>query len=80
MAKKIYTDEEVRERKNARQREYAKKTGYRSSHTYDKKTYTQILVRERKEVAEAYKAKCAELGIPYSQPLHEAIENILKNN
>lgn len=27
MAKKIYTEEEARERKNARQREYAKRTG-----------------------------------------------------
>ena len=28
MAKKIYTDEEARERRNARQREYDKKIGY----------------------------------------------------
>ena len=28
MAKKRFTDEEARQRKNARQREYAKKTGY----------------------------------------------------
>ena len=28
MAKKVFTEEEARERKNARQREYSKKTGY----------------------------------------------------
>lgn len=28
MAKKVFTEEEARERKNARQREYAKRTGY----------------------------------------------------
>ena len=39
MAKKIYTEEEARERKNARQREYAKKTGFKSNNDYNKRTY-----------------------------------------
>lgn len=45
---------------------------------YNAKTYDRIVVNVRKEIAEQYKAKCDELGIPYSQPLHEAIENFLK--
>lgn len=77
MPKKIYSEEEARERKNARQREYAKKTGFKANNDYNKKAYTQIIVREKKEVADAYKAKCKELNIPYSQPLHEAVMKIL---
>lgn len=78
MAKRIYSEEEARERKNARQREYAKRTGYTANNNYNKATYTQIMIREKKEIAEAYKIKCKEMGISYSEPLHEAIENFLK--
>ena len=56
----------------------AKKTGFAANNAYNKNTYTQILVREKKEIADAYKAKCKQLGISYSLPLHEAIENFLK--
>lgn len=34
MPKKIYTEEEARERKNARQREYQKRTNYASVNRY----------------------------------------------
>lgn len=34
MARRIYTKEEARERKNARQREYSKATGYESQKEY----------------------------------------------
>ena len=34
MPRRIYTDEERRERKNARQREYAKRTGYAAQNKY----------------------------------------------
>lgn len=44
---------------------------------YNKKHYTQIAISLKKEVAEQYKEKCQSLGIPYSQPLHEAIKNFL---
>lgn len=44
---------------------------------YNEKTYTRMEVSVKKEVAEEYKARCQELGIPYSQPLHEAIQRIL---
>jgi hypothetical protein len=80
MAKRIYTEEEARERKNARQREYAKRTGYAANNRYNKMTYSQIVVKERKEVAEMYKKKCDELGISYSEILHEAIKRFLEND
>lgn len=44
---------------------------------YNAKTYDQIVVKVRKEKAAAYKAKCDELGITYSEPLHKAIDEIL---
>lgn len=40
MARKKFTEEEARERKNARQREYAKRTGFKSNNEYNKRTYT----------------------------------------
>lgn len=45
MAKKIYTDEEARERKNARQREYSKRTGYASSTKYEKDNVKRYVVK-----------------------------------
>lgn len=45
---------------------------------YNKKTYTNLVLCLRKDQAEAYKAKCREKGIPYSEPLHKAVENFLK--
>lgn len=45
---------------------------------YNAKTYTRLVVDVHKDKAAAYKAKCAELGIPYSKPLQEAIDNIIK--
>lgn len=45
---------------------------------YNEKTYTVIRVSVRKETAENYKAKCEKLGIPYSQPLHEAIAKLIE--
>ena len=80
MAKRKYTEEEARERKNARQREYAKKTGYKANNDYNKRTYSQIVVRVKKETAEQYKAKCDELGITYGAILQEAIDKFLENN
>lgn len=81
MAKKIYTEEEARQRKNARQREYAKRTGFKSNNDYNKRTYTQIVIREKKEIAEKYKAICDNMGLSYSEPLHKAIEDfIIKNS
>lgn len=80
MAKQKYTEEEARERKNARQREYAKRTSYKANNDYNKRTYTQIVVRVKKEVAENYKSKCDELGISYGAILQEAIDDFLEKN
>lgn len=44
---------------------------------YKAKTYSRIVLDVRKDKAAAYKAKCAELGITYSEPLHKAIDEIL---
>ena len=44
---------------------------------YNAKTYTQLALSVKKEVAEAYKAKCKANGIPYSEPLHKAIADYL---
>lgn len=46
MAKK-FTEEEARERKNARQREYAKKTGFKANKEYNQKTYKSYNVNFR---------------------------------
>lgn len=45
MAKKVFTEEEARERKNARQREYAKRTGYEADMKYKKNNTKQIALR-----------------------------------
>ena len=44
---------------------------------YNEKTYDRIVISVKKETASAYKAKCEKLGISYSQPLHDAIEEFL---
>ena len=46
---------------------------------YNAKTYDRITVNVQKETAAKYKAKCDELGISYSQPLHEAIEKLINS-
>ncbi len=45
---------------------------------YNKKTYDVIAVRVPKELAEAFKSKCAQDGIPQAQIIKNAIENYLK--
>lgn len=45
---------------------------------YKAKTYTRLVLEVHKEKAAAYKQKCKEMGIPYSKPLQETIERILK--
>ena len=45
MSKKIYTDEEARQRKNARQREYSKRTGYASQSKYLKARGKSVAIR-----------------------------------
>ena len=47
---------------------------------YNQKAYTQIVVSVPKDTAEAFKAKCAETGIPQAQIIKKAIEQFLKGN
>lgn len=52
MAKKQFSEEVARERKNARQREYAKKTGFKSSREYNAKTYRKFTMPLRLDIDE----------------------------
>lgn len=54
------------------------KTSTEVKNRYNKKTYTQIAFSLKKEKAEEYKQKCKEKGIPYSKPLHDAVDNFLE--
>lgn len=47
---------------------------------YYEKNFTRLILNVRKDRAEAYKKKCAEMGIPYSQPLQEKISEIIGEN
>jgi len=49
-----------------------------SNDKYASKTYDRIVVKVRKDTAAAFKAKCEQDGIPYSQVLHAAIEQYLR--
>lgn len=44
---------------------------------YNKKTYDSIAVRIPKDLAEAFKAKCAQEGISQAQIIKKAIEDYL---
>ena len=49
MPKKKFTEEEARERKNERQRKYAKETGFAASKAYNAKTYKSYNVNFRRD-------------------------------
>lgn len=67
----------------ADQKESKRKTKTQTSsevkQRYNKKTYTRIAFDLRKEKAEAYKTKCKEKNISYSEPLHQAVDKFLKD-
>ena len=44
---------------------------------YNQKTYDVISVRVPKDLAEAFKAKCASAGVPQAQIIKRAIEDFL---
>ena len=52
MANKKFTEQELIERKNARQREYAKRTNYKASRTYNEKTYRKFTMPLRLDMDE----------------------------
>lgn len=77
MAIKKYNEAEAREAKNARQRAYAKRTHFASNAKYNKENYTPITIRVRKDIADLYRETCDNLGITYSEIIHEAIAEFL---
>lgn len=46
---------------------------------YNKKVYDVISVRIPKEMAEAFRVKCADTGIAQAQVIKQAIEEFIKN-
>lgn len=54
-------------------------TSSESKMKYNQKTYTRLILDVRKEEAEKYKEKCAEMGIPYSKPLRDTIKKIISD-
>lgn len=45
---------------------------------YNDKSYDRISYSEKKEIAEAFKSKCAEKGIPQAQILKKAVHDFLE--
>ncbi len=58
---------------------YEKKnrTSQKAVNKFNKKTYDIIAVRVPKEMAQAFKAKCAEEGTPQAQVIKGAIQEYL---
>lgn len=54
-----------------------KRTSSAAKFRYNKKTYGRISAFIPKEIADAFKAKCAENGIPQSQIIRKAIDDFL---
>lgn len=73
----IKTNPEKMEQRRAAQRERMRTV---DRGDYNKQKYTTISVHSDKEIAALYKQKCKDLGIPYSQPIHEAIRKFVAEN
>lgn len=54
------------------------KTSTEVKSRYNQKTYDVISIRVPKEMAEAFKTKCATDGVPQAQVIKQAIEEFLK--
>lgn len=55
------------------------KTSSAVKNRYNSKVYDSIIVRVPKEMASAFKEKCAAERIPQAQIIKKAIEDFLKN-
>lgn len=53
------------------------KTSTEVKRRYNDKTYTRLYVSVRKDKAEEFKASCEARRIPYSDPLHAAVETMI---
>lgn len=82
MAKKIYTEEEARERKNARQREYAKRTGYasniKSQKNNSKRYILQLTISTESDIIERLDIEKNNDG--YSTYIKKLIRDDIKRN
>lgn len=56
------------------------KTSYSVWKRYQDKVSTQLAVRVPKDLADAFKTKCAEMGISQAQVIKTALQNFLENN
>lgn len=45
---------------------------------WNREHYTQIKISVNKSIAEAYKRRCRELGIPYARALKQAIGDVIE--
>lgn len=55
------------------------KTSSTVKNRYNSKVYGSIVIRIQKNMAEQFKMKCAQTGIPQAQVLKRAIEQFLQN-
>lgn len=55
------------------------KTSSAVKNRYNSKVYGSIVIRIPKEMAEQFKNKCAQTGIPQAQVLKRAIEQFLQD-
>lgn len=55
------------------------KTSSAVKNRYNSKVYGSIVIRIPKELAEQFKNKCAQTGIPQAQVLKRAIEQFLQD-
>ena len=53
------------------------KTSSEVKNRYNKRVYGSIIVRVPKDMAEAFKQKCADTGMPQAQIIKKAIEQFL---
>lgn len=49
----------------------------RYKNRYNSENYTKLSVCMRKDEADAYRAACNKIGIPYAEPFREAAENMI---
>lgn len=82
MATKKFTDEEARQRKNARQREYAKRTGYaaniKSQKNNTKRYVLQMTINTEADIIQKLDEEKEKDG--YAAYIKNLIRNDLKNN
>lgn len=54
-------------------------TSSKVKNRYNTKTYDRITVSLKKDIAKRYKEKCDRIGITRSEPIHNAIDEFLRD-